>query len=387
MALGIPTALCVWSWDHLSSKALIRTVPDRVFVWNDTQRQEAIALHGVPEDRIVVTGAQCFDQWFDRQQSRDRAAFCRRVGLPDDRPFLLWVCSALFRGTADETAFVERWIRALRESGHASLSDVNILIRPHPSHITDWERVDLSRWNGVAIWGANPIDDGSRDDYFDSLYYGAGVTGLNTSAFIEAAIVGRPVYTVLLPELYENQEGTIHFHYLLEVAGGLLHASRSLEEHAVQLDALLTGRVDGLERSRRFVEAFVRPHGVRQASTPQFVGAVEELARSRRAAAVELRDVSTVPLGVRWLAALERGAGRGLLMDARELREGELVTAEGRARRARLAAKAEQRAAKARTVEQRREEQARILKNREQDRLRKRRRNIVKQLWARLGLG
>ena len=26
-SLGIPTALCVWSWDHLSSKALIRELP------------------------------------------------------------------------------------------------------------------------------------------------------------------------------------------------------------------------------------------------------------------------------------------------------------------------------------------------------------------------
>ena len=27
---------------------------------------EAIEMHGVPADRIVVTGAQCYDQWFDR---------------------------------------------------------------------------------------------------------------------------------------------------------------------------------------------------------------------------------------------------------------------------------------------------------------------------------
>ena len=40
-ALGIRSALCVWSWDHLSSKALIRVVPDRIFVWNETQRTEA----------------------------------------------------------------------------------------------------------------------------------------------------------------------------------------------------------------------------------------------------------------------------------------------------------------------------------------------------------
>jgi hypothetical protein len=98
-ALRIPTAMCVWSWDHLSSKALIRECPDRVFVWNETQRREAIELHGVPSERIVITGAQCFDVWFDRQPSRDRDAFCSEMRLPADRPFVLYVCSAPFLGS------------------------------------------------------------------------------------------------------------------------------------------------------------------------------------------------------------------------------------------------------------------------------------------------
>jgi hypothetical protein len=97
-ARGIPTAVCVWSWDHLSSKAIIRDLPDRVFVWNGIQRREAIEMHGVPEERVVVTGAQSFDRWFDQRASRSREDFARRVGLPDTRPYVLWVCSALFPG-------------------------------------------------------------------------------------------------------------------------------------------------------------------------------------------------------------------------------------------------------------------------------------------------
>ena len=33
-ALGIPTALCMASWDNLTNKGGIRVSPDRVFVWN-----------------------------------------------------------------------------------------------------------------------------------------------------------------------------------------------------------------------------------------------------------------------------------------------------------------------------------------------------------------
>ena len=45
-ALGIPAALCVASWDHLTTKGLIRVQPDLVSVWNEQQKAEALAYHG-----------------------------------------------------------------------------------------------------------------------------------------------------------------------------------------------------------------------------------------------------------------------------------------------------------------------------------------------------
>src|SRR5207248_1363797 len=56
-ALGLRTAICVKSWDNLSSKSVIRPIPDRLFVWNEIQREEARTLHGVPPERVAVTGA------------------------------------------------------------------------------------------------------------------------------------------------------------------------------------------------------------------------------------------------------------------------------------------------------------------------------------------
>jgi len=110
-SLGIPSALAVWSWDNLSSKAYIRDCPELVFVWNDTQRREAIKWHGVPPDRVVVTGAQCFDHWFDRRPSRSRQEFCDQLGLPADRPLLLYVCSGLIKGSPPEPPFVRECSR------------------------------------------------------------------------------------------------------------------------------------------------------------------------------------------------------------------------------------------------------------------------------------
>src|SRR4030095_1382197 len=95
---GIPVALAVGSWDHLSSKGLIRVAPDLVILWNETQKDEATRMHGVPADRVLVTGAQAFDSWFGRAPSLSRDAFLSRVQLPTGRPMLLYVGSS--RGIA-----------------------------------------------------------------------------------------------------------------------------------------------------------------------------------------------------------------------------------------------------------------------------------------------
>jgi hypothetical protein len=314
----IPAAVCVWSWDHLSSKAIIRDVPDRLFVWNDVQKREALDMHGVPPARVVVTGAQCFDRWFHRQPSRPRTEFTRHVGLPDDRPFVLWVCSALFPGSPSEAEFVTRWAAHLRASADPRLRDVPILIRPHPSRAREWDDVDWRTVPGVAFRGGNPVDDQSRADYFDSLYHSAAVVGLNTSAFIEAGIARRPVLAILPPQFSASQEGTLHFRYLID--GGLLTTSRSLDEHEAQLAAMLTGPPhEVMARQDAFVQSFVRPCGFDVPATTVMADALEALgtagpSEGPRAASAVGR------IGFATLRALERiPAGRRLFLDEREV--------------------------------------------------------------------
>ena len=316
-ALGIRTALCVASWDNLTNKGLIHGHVDLVTVWNEAMRQEAIELHGVPADRVVVTGAQAFDHWFGWQPSRAREAFVTQVGLPSHRPYVLYLCSSRFIAP-DEVPFVRRWLQALRGAASPLLRDVGVLIRPHPQNADQWHAVDLSAHGAAVVWpraGAPPSTDRNRADYFDSIYHSAGVVGINTTAEIESAIVGRRVFTVLDPAFKDTQDGTLHFEHLRRVNGGLLHAAGSLEEHAAQLDAALRNRADGDERCRRFVEAFVRPHGADAPATPRLVDALETLSR----APITPREAMPLwaPLGRAFLSS----RGRKLQHDALLLRE------------------------------------------------------------------
>ena len=287
-AVGLPTGLCVASWDNLTNKGLVRVIPDLVILWNDAQKCEAVELHRVPPARVVVTGAQRFDEWFGREPTTARAAFCDRVGLRADRPYLLYVCSSPFIAP-HEVSFVERWLGRLR-AGPETLRDVGVLVRPHPQNSAQWRGVDLSSWENVAVWpptGANPVDQASKTDYFDSLHHSAGVVGINTSALIEAGIVGRAVHTILTPEYADTQRGTLHFAYLAAPDGSLLRVARSWEEHLSQLSASILEGGTAPDANRRFLASFVRPHGLDVPATPIVVEAIEALGRRGRQKAEE----------------------------------------------------------------------------------------------------
>jgi hypothetical protein len=281
-ALGIPAAVCVASWDHLTTKGLIRVQPDLVSVWNDEQKTEAIRYHSTPADRIVVTGAQPFDRWFERVPT-PRADFCRKIGLAADRPFVIFTGSTASISAPDaELTFVRRWMAALR--AHPALADVGVLIRPHPFNARHWSEADLGDQTNVAIYPhwANPVNEADRQDYFDSLFHSEAVVGINTTAMIEAAIVGRTVHTVLADEFKDTQGGTLHFRYLLAENGGFLRVAPSLDEHARQVAETLGSPAIGRAACARFVGAFVRPHGLQVPTTPILVDALERLAETSR---------------------------------------------------------------------------------------------------------
>ena len=140
--------------------------------------------------------------------------------------------------------------------------------------------------------GADPTDDERRSDFYDSMFHAAAVVGANTTALIDAAIVGRRTFSFLLPELRGAQEGTLHFHYLLPENGGALTVAGSLEEHARQLREPLAGPGDDGWRER-FLTGFVRPQGIGSPSAPRLVDDLERFLDPVRAArAAALRDAA-----------------------------------------------------------------------------------------------
>ncbi len=281
-ALGIPSALCVASWDNLTNKGLIREVPDAVIMWNEAQRAEALRFHRVPEDRIAVTGAQGFDEWFARRPTSTREAFAQRLGLRPDRPYLLYLGSSGFIAPG-ESEFAAEWLGRVRADPR--LAEVGVLFRPHPQNARGWDRLARLGDPQVAIH-PDPADtpqqtrraDWSREDYFDSMFHAAAGVGVNTTAMIDSAVLGKGIHSLLHPRFAETQGGTLHFAHLSSFAGGLLHLTDAWGAHLDGLAAAVERDGEPDPRSRRFVEAFVRPRGLDRPATPFVVDALEATA-------------------------------------------------------------------------------------------------------------
>jgi hypothetical protein len=295
---------------------MVRVEPDAIMVWNEIQKREAVDLHGVPASKVVVTGAQLFDEWFERQPTTSREEFCRQVGLPADRPFLLYLCSSpLIAGR--EVPFVGFWIDQIRDGNCEQLREVGVLIRPHPQNAEQWLDADFSSRQNVAIWPrriANRLDPLDKAIFFDSIYHSAAVVGINTSALIEAAIIGRSVFTVLAPEFRETQDDMLQFRYLRHHSHGLLNVATTFDEHLGQLTEAVVGRRRPSKKEQRFLESFVRPHGLAVPSTPILADAIEHAAGATVAVGPPIWSYPVrcllYPLAVAmnsaWLSARER---------------------------------------------------------------------------------
>jgi hypothetical protein len=292
--VGIPSAVCVASWDNLTTSTRLYGSPDAVMVWNDAQRSEAVSIHGVPPERVVVTGAPVMDEWFAHAPSSSRAEFLASVGLQSERPYLLYVCSSAFIAP-NEWQWITRWLRAVRRSGHQELAEIPVLVRPHPQNpVADGSPAadHLAATSGLVVSprnGQHVIDEDALSRYYDAIHHAAAVVGVNTSAMIESAIVGRGVHVLLTKRYRGTQLDAPHFSHLQQAGGGLVRATAKVNRHCDGLAGAIRGddAEEVAERSPRFLKAFVRPRGLDRPATPILADAIERLAEgcSRRPSA------------------------------------------------------------------------------------------------------
>ncbi len=255
--LGIPTAMSVYSWDNLTTKGLIQLPVDTVFAWNEAQRVEAMTIHRVPARKIVVAGSPFFDKWFDRTDIESREAFAARAGLDSRRKIILYLGSSA-NIARDESWFVAAILKRLRASSDPSVTDAQILLRPHPANANVFEHLE-----GVVRWpkeGALPDTPQQLADLRATFRHSAAAIGINTSGMVDAVLAGVPTFSVMLERYADTQGNSAHFAQL--AGAGAIEIASDLDALEEGLIALFSGRDNRAARRRDFAIAFARPCGL-----------------------------------------------------------------------------------------------------------------------------
>jgi hypothetical protein len=266
-ALDLPTTMLVWSWDNLSSKGLLTEHPDRMLVWNERQVEEAVELHGFRREHVQALGAPNFDRFFvelEEQRTHSRT--------PRDRKTILYLGSSKNVCKHEPDVFL-RWLAAVRASEDPVVRDARVVVRPYPGG-GDWRRWRPDATDEFDVEPARKLEPGRLAGL---LLDADVVVALNTSAELEAAIVGRPVVTFRAGSGAPGQEGSVHFRYLLEEQGGFVIDSPDLAEHVQTLSRALVGGPDR-ERQRAFVERFLRPRGLNRPVSPMVASTIIAIA-------------------------------------------------------------------------------------------------------------
>lgn len=274
--LGIPTIGYLNSWDNLTSKGTVHVLPDVFIVWNEALAEEAEQLHDIPRRIIEITGAPHLDHFFELRPSLSRAELCRSMGLPNDGPYVVYFCSSRTL-IENENHIATSLAEALASELGADAPSV--LVRPHPVSAETWDGYEHP---GVTVFpklGDQADTPEAWQEYFDQLTGALCFVGLNTTAFLEAAVADRPCLTIVSDEYHAVQGRTGHFRHLL--AGDFLEVSSSMAEVAVRVRRITDGADERAGSRRRFVESFLRPRGLDTRAAAVVADTIEELAGKR----------------------------------------------------------------------------------------------------------
>ena len=256
---GIATVGLVLSWDNLSSKGSFHALPDRVLVWNELQRTEAARYHGVDASIVEVVGAPAFDYLFSDDLHQDRREVMQELDLDPERRYVLYaVSSALGLGAGREVEIAHRLLNELRARFGRDVPA--LVVRPHPKNATGWSALDDA--DVRVIPAGFPDTREQRAALYNCIFHALAVVGLNTTLFLEAAILDVPCVALRFPAGDAPAVSTsfVHFGYLLD--GRFLHVAADEREAAAFVHRIAADGDDLASQRRTFVNTFVRPHGL-----------------------------------------------------------------------------------------------------------------------------
>jgi CDP-glycerol glycerophosphotransferase (TagB/SpsB family) len=191
------------SWDNFTNKLIPVRQVDRLVVWNDIMKAQAMELHGYRAEAIRVAGAPQFDPHFRAQSRTPRDEFFRKIGADPSRKLIALTTTP--RSLYSHHDHVLRALVPAIQGG--ALTGAQILVRLHPRDEVDAYR-EFTNVPDVIIEkpfrDTVKVADGLAIDVMpenqrhlgDTMCYADAVVNVASTIAIEACIFDTPVVNI-----------------------------------------------------------------------------------------------------------------------------------------------------------------------------------------------
>lgn len=189
------------SWDNFTNKLIPVRQVDRLVVWNEIMKAQAVSLHGYDPSAVSVAGCPQFDPHF--RARTPRAEFFARIGADPNRKLIALTTTP--RSLYSHHDHVLRGLVKAMESGE--LPNAQVLVRLHPRDEVDAYKVFANTAHVIIekpFRDTVTVADGLAIDVMpehqkhlgDTLHYADVVVNVASTISIEACIFDTPVVNI-----------------------------------------------------------------------------------------------------------------------------------------------------------------------------------------------
>ena len=189
----------VYSWDNISSKFNCFCRFDRLAVWNEHMRGEAVRDLGYSREQVAMVGPPQFDCYHGFAPSRPRSEFLTAHGLPPDARYILY---------AGVNNMITPWNTEYVENILTALPEHHVLVRNHPQdHPLTYSRLDNHSRLRVCDAGSPSGPQERRRGFWlprsdeslllaEQIFHADIVATVASTVTLESLILDRPVVNI-----------------------------------------------------------------------------------------------------------------------------------------------------------------------------------------------
>lgn len=193
----VKTVGMVRSWDNLTSKGIIRAVPDKLLVHNEIIKREAMKYNFIQEENIAIIGIPHYDYYL-KAKVEAREVFFKKNKFDPKKPLIL------FSPIGDR--YIHKNVLDKEVLETLSLLDANILVRLPPCDVVNFEglkdgkaRIVFDR-TGLGFEGygvkANEISRADEERLINSLYHCDLVVTGHSTMVVDASVFNKPIIII-----------------------------------------------------------------------------------------------------------------------------------------------------------------------------------------------